>query len=478
MKQRIQHILLIIVASLGLYANSLKNGFIFDDKRTIVNNYQITELRNLPTLFQENYFAATGERSYRPVVTFTYMLDFAVYGFSPMGFHLTNVLLHTLNGILVYLFIFLLINTSRISSQHFELTRLQSAKLPFLAAFLYIVQPVLSETVNAVSFREDLLVFFFYITALNLYMKMKSNSIVNKNLITYLFSCIAYFIALLSKEMALTFPIIIYCYEMIIAERKKLISILFERFNIGYIAITVVYVFIRFSYFKNHTNNDELSWELIDRFYTIPWLILSYLKVIIFPISLSAVHTIKPITSFFSIAFLSSATIISILLAIIFLTRRYNRFLTFGFCFFLITMFPVYNIIYLNNPFAERYLYLPVLGLIISFVFVMNPLFEMNLKHKTRNLYIILFVFVIMTYALIIIERNKVWKDDYSFWHDTVKKMPNSRDAHLDLAFAYLARGQYQEALNEYNAILSINPNDRFAMSGINMIKKTYKAGY
>jgi len=60
-------IMLIIIFSIGIYANGLNNGFVYDDSDTVVNNVLIKDLGNLPRLLHESYFSLSGEASYRPI---------------------------------------------------------------------------------------------------------------------------------------------------------------------------------------------------------------------------------------------------------------------------------------------------------------------------------------------------------------------------------------------------------------------------
>ena len=135
-------ILFIIILAAILYANTLNNGFVYDDDYTVVNNVFISDFHNLTELLQKNYFPSSGEITYRPVVTLTYFIDYALYGLKPWGYHLTNVLLHAANGVLLYIFLTLLFS---------------GEGAPLVTALLFLTHPVLTEAVNAISFREDLL---------------------------------------------------------------------------------------------------------------------------------------------------------------------------------------------------------------------------------------------------------------------------------------------------------------------------------
>src|SRR3989337_4426990 len=115
---RFHHILsisLILLISIAIYSNTLKNGFVYDDEFTIVNNTLIKNFSNISKLFTKEYFSTSGEMSYRPVVTLTYFLDYALYGIKPWGYHLTNLLLHAMNGVILYIFLTLLFKPSQSS---------------------------------------------------------------------------------------------------------------------------------------------------------------------------------------------------------------------------------------------------------------------------------------------------------------------------------------------------------------------------
>ena len=97
--------LIIILISILLYLNTLPNTFVYDDAYVITENYFIKSWGNLPKLFTKDYLPLSGELSYRPIVTLTYFFDYAIWRLNPLGYHLTNVILHTVNVFLFYVFI-------------------------------------------------------------------------------------------------------------------------------------------------------------------------------------------------------------------------------------------------------------------------------------------------------------------------------------------------------------------------------------
>lgn len=455
-KKYLVFISVILFLSLSIYANTLTNGFVYDDSTTIVSNLFIKKLSNLPLLFNQNdYFSLSKEITYRPFVTVTYFMDYALFGLNPRGYHLTNIILHTINGVLLYVFIAHL--ASSLPQQE------DSVYPPFIISLVFVCHPILTEAVNAISFREDTLVFFFYMTTLIIYLSLRIKLITTRRaiqLLLYIISCLLYFLALLSKEVAITLPLIIASYEWIYYSRKDkpAYSIIFNTYNFGYIAITCIYLYLRFFHFYNIEEGYLRPWPLIERLQTTPWLLLNYLKVLLFPVGLSADYVVYPVKSLFSSNFTLPAAFFVIFLITIFALIRLNRDIAFGMLFFLITLIPVYNIVPLGHPFAERYLYLPSVG----FSIVAGRLFTLLFYHAStfKKHLLMLFLAILSIYSLTVVRRNPVWKDNYSLWLDTVKKMPDSSLAQSEVGLLYFEQGRFGEAVSQIQNAIKLNPKD------------------
>lgn len=452
------HVLIIATLAIGLYSNTLKNGFTHDDVVTIVNNFLINDLHNLPKLFdKKSYFALSGELSYRPVVTFTYFMEYAVFGLKSWGYHLTNILLHALNGALFYIFLTLLIQSSTAIRQSIAVYSLNSS--PLLASLIFVTHPVITEAVNSISFREDPLVFLFYIAALILYLLMRREDITySRSSWIYPLSCLIYLLALLTKEMAITFPLIIYCYEWIYRDKEKGVHpILFNNYNIGYIVITLIYIYLRLYYFNNPNEESGLFWPALK---TIPWLLQSYLKLAMFPFSLSVYHQTSLVRSIYSLMFIVPSIILILFYATIFMMMKREKGLAFGAIFFIVTLLPVYNLFPITVPFAERYLYVPIAGFAIFAGLVGHLIFNIRKKDSVVIYIFLSFLFILCIYSFAVIKRNVVWKNDYTLWSDAIKKMPNSYHLYRNLGHLYYREGKLKEALQWYQTSFEKNPND------------------
>ncbi len=105
-------LLLIVIISFGVYANSLKGEFIWDDTHLIKNNTYVKDWGNLLANLTNDFFLFSQEEGkigyYRPVITLSYMLDYSLWRIKPFGYHLTNIIFHALNCIVIYLLVLLL----------------------------------------------------------------------------------------------------------------------------------------------------------------------------------------------------------------------------------------------------------------------------------------------------------------------------------------------------------------------------------
>lgn len=444
------HVLIIATLAIGLYSNTLKNDFVYDDEFTITKNTLIKSFDNLPLLFDKTaYFGRSGELSYRPLVTLSYFIDFAVFGLKPWGFHLTNILLHAINGVLLYIFITLFLRYRTEPRPVFPFL----TNKPLIISLLFISHPLLTEAVNGISFREDLLAFFFYMMTLILY-AIKRSTVSSKGYMLYFFSFTTYLLSLLSKEMAVTAPLIIYIYEYCLMDKSN------ERnhiiiFSIGYIFVTFIYTYLQFYHFHSPKAEGFIPWELGDRLLTIPSLFLNYLSLAVFPISLSADYLILPIKSIFFPSFVFQIlAILLLLLVIIFLWNR-EKAATFGTIYFIITLLPVFNIIPIANVFTERYLYIPLVG----FVLVIGCAIDYIGKATKHNIIVFWLIVLICINIISVIRRNDVWKSDLSLWSNTVSTTPNSWRAHFNLGLAFQKQQKYDNAIHHYAVATTLNPD-------------------
>ncbi len=438
-----------------VYVNSLSNQFTYDDEFTIVNNYFIKSLQNIPDLFNKNYFTLSGELSYRPVVTLSYFIDYALWKMNPFGFHLTNSLLHTLNSILFFI---LLMWFS--SCQHpFPSSRY--TKISFIGAVIFSCHPALSEAVNAISYREDLLAGTFFISAFIFYAKAKRRH----TFLPYLASTVCYLFGVFSKEMVIILPLCIFCADIILSEKKDYRKILPG--YIGYFFVTIFYLLTRFIFLHNpiESNVSYPNSSIITNFLTMSKVLASYIRLFFFPFSLSADYVMPYSSSLSDISFILSFFLLSSLIVIVYRLFFYSKILFFSTVWFFISLLPVLNIIPIENIMAERYLYIPILGFCIAGSNLLvcydgNKICASYAFEKiNQRIILILLILVLASFSIMTIKRNKIWMDQTILWTHTAQTSPHSFKAHNNLGNIYRDAGRLDEAIQEFKSALSLYDN-------------------
>jgi len=190
----------IFIATFSVYFNTMENDFIWDDEYLILNNSQVKSFSHIDNVFKTyvGFGSENVNTFYRPLQELSNMLDYFLWGEDPMGFHLTNVLLHSAFAILAFIFIFYV-----------------SANIPvaFIAALLLGVHPVNTEAVAYIAGRADSLYSIFFLLSLISFVRYSGHIIKGKNCLMLIISANIFFIlALLSKEVSLVLPLLVILY--------------------------------------------------------------------------------------------------------------------------------------------------------------------------------------------------------------------------------------------------------------------------
>src|SRR3989339_1916568 len=451
--------------SLLLYLNATYGKFVYDDFKIIVENCFIKEWKYFPKIFTQDYFTISGEMSYRPIVTISYFIDYAIWHLNPFGFHLTNIILHTLNTVLFYLFLNAV---------------LQNKKIVLLSTLFFITHLTLVETINAVGYREDLLSATFLLVSLIYFIK-SDNYLYNKNdkrqfTLYYAISLIAYLCALFSKEMAITFPVLLLLF--VVFSDQKIWPDVVKRFKgiyTGYIAVSLFYVIIRFVIFTNPalkaTYQPGGFWV---NTFTMIKILASYIKLSFFPFNLNADYVVPLVKTPLEGSFILSITfLISIFIIFAILTKLRNMFACWMAWFFIMIL-PVMNILPIGNIMAERYLYIPAMGFCVVKGILIYRITDRTLSPRViplrRIVQLVLVTLIIGGYGFSIIWKNGDWRDELTLWTKTILRSPNSHRDHCNLGNVYMERGLTERAYMEYQTALNINPKNANVHSNLGTV--------
>ena len=452
-------VMILVFVCTAVYINSLSNGFVFDDYAVIVENkYLKLPTINFASFFNQSYFnIAGGEASYRPLATLSYYFIYAIAGLNPFFYHLLSLLLHLVNVVLVYRLVHLLL-------KH-RFTALTSG-------LLFACHPALTEAVDAIAYNEDLLAAAFFLAAFLCYLKSGTDNL-RSDRIHYGLSLFFFWLGLLSKEMAITLPAIIFLYDVSFRNgaEKKAFSLQWilktcrarGLFYGGYVAVSLLYLFIRFFVLYNPQESIKpIYGNWVERVIFLPAHIFSFIKLAFFPVHLTADYVFSYPPHFFAASNLIGFIFVAGLAVGSVFAFKYSRAIFFAIWWFFITLFPVYNIIPIYNPLAERFLYIPLIGfcLLVAMAFntLMNRRFSETLPVKVFASVAV--ITLLCFYATATISRNRDWKDSLTLWSKTVITSPNSSIAHGSLGRAYQDLERWAEAIREYKKAIALFPNN------------------
>src|SRR3989344_5379849 len=283
--------------SFFVYGNTLGNGLFFDDQDFIYDNTYVKEFA-IDKFFTENAIAGVGKTSnyYRPLQQLSYSIEYHLFQGLPFIYHLTNLLLHAIAGILLFLFIRKLLNNNFIAG---------------LTSILFLIHPVQTEAVAYASGRNDPMYVIFALLTFVFYLKGGTKF--------YILSLITYLLSLLSKEAALMIPglIIMIDYFKTQSMRKTLKHM---KLFIPYLLITGVYFLLRLTTlnFQDTLNFDGAgnvyTTNIFVRLLTFLSLLPQYMHFIFYPDILYIDRVADFVTSLLNISVIASiVTIVSLL---------------------------------------------------------------------------------------------------------------------------------------------------------------------
>ena len=196
-----------------VYLNALNNPFVYDDHRVVLENYSIRDLSNLRALFLNDVF--------RPVVNISYALDYARSGLAPAGFHLTSLLLHMANVVLLFVLVRVLAGDARAmryvpAADPAAAADRTNHRAAFASAAVWAVHPLMTQAVGYVSGRSELLCALFMLTSF-----LCLHAWLFRGGAAWLAAGIAsWMLALASKEVAVMLPVVLVVYGTLLLPRE------------------------------------------------------------------------------------------------------------------------------------------------------------------------------------------------------------------------------------------------------------------
>ncbi|UCF81710.1 MAG: tetratricopeptide repeat protein [Acidobacteriota bacterium] len=454
-------VVLVVLPSI-LYFNSLSNPFLYDDSHSLVKNSHVRSLENIPSFFTSARTTSihSDKGHYRPVLFSTYALSYALggYDYDPKVFRLANLVLHTLNGLLV-----------------FAVFRRLSGKtaLAFFAALLFAVHPLNAESVNYISCRSNVLATTFYLASVGLFVGYAGGASMRRRAAFYAGSLLCFVLGLLSKEIAVTLPVMLVLLDVLAlspwkgnVEVKKLV-----RRHAAFFVVTALYggLLVGKMLVPSYEKRDVLS-NLIIQTKAMAY----YLKLLVFPRGLSISHGFDT-EGLLNLAFSVSLLVIGASLFLAWKLRGRCGLLSFAILWYFITLLPTSSVIALYVPVNEHRVYLPGIGFAAAIGFAMNY-GRRRLPLPAARFVAPLFLVVMAVFSIIVVARNRVWQTPDALWEDAARKYPHNAHAHEALANSYARQGYLEKAKREYELAVRYAGKEGVSLS-LNLINLINEAG-
>jgi len=422
-------IIVLCLLCLGAYANSLNSGFIFDDKALIVNNPSIKSQRLPIEIFKKDIFEHwVGKPSfglmYRPVQVLSYWLDYKIWGLNTIGFHLTNLILHLLNGILIYLILLRLFSDPKLSA---------------IVSFIFIVHPLHVPVVSYISGRADLLCLLFILLSIFFFLKE-----------IYALSLLAAVFALFSRENALLLFLMII---LVIGFKKgkKNYALFLPFIFIDLLYLTLRLFIFGFSGLASYSQGMALSLRLIN----CANIVINYISLLLFPFNLHFFRLTPFITNFFGVKSILIILLSSLMIFFAWRSKK-NKIILCGYFWFLAGLIPAFFLMdgflkFSQAVMAESWIYPASVGFFLIVTFLLL---------KIKKIGLVMCSVLIIYFGILTVYNNYLWKDDITFDKNTLKYLPKDTPLRRILIDDYLDVGFYNEALKEINELSSYYGND------------------
>ena len=435
------------MAVAACYANTLDNDFVHDDGVEILDNPLIKDPSNLKRILTSPAWAflqdtgdPVGSNYYRPVQYLSYLALYQICGTAPWGYHLYKLILHL--GVCVLFFWIGL--------------RVVGFQAALIGALIMAVHPANTEAVSWISGITDVTCALFFLVSFYCFLMSEE-----KPSIGWLIGMhVAFFVGMFSKETMATYIPVLLIYQWLqgkLPSRRQVV-----RVYLPLVSCLIIYLSMRLAAIGSFTSQEQIRYDDLGAFQGIlnQLVLLSrYFQLFFFPLNLNAHHVFDPVLSLADIRFWFALLVLAGILASWAYAAKHSNsrqsaIMAFGLLMFVVVLSPVL-IFYKrigDNVFAERYLYLPMMGLVLSLA---APLARVDFQPYVKAAFLVLFTLL----SWKTIRRNSIWEHELVFYETTAKASPGAGLIWNNLGVAYSRVGRTEDAMKAFETSIVSRPN-------------------
>lgn len=489
--QRLIYLILPLLVFL-CFINSIRNGFVYDDLFLIIRaepaiqDWSVANLKSLVTSDFWTFITKHLDESqkahsiqYRPALLVSFMVFYLFTGISSWKWHLLSILLHALASVLAYKVV---LNTL-VEAKEGENNLSKSKFLALITASIFAIHPVQSESVAWVSAYANSLIAILMFTALLAYLQARKQSSFNKYFWLFI-SAFFYLLALFTKEPGIVLIAILVSYETVVFDKEaSLFNRLTRAFfvSLPFLLITIGYLIIRIKVIGginpgvktlDFPEFPRISFSVL--IFTLPTVILSYLKSIVLPISLSPVYTAVKYVYQPNLTNFYLPLLLVIILALASLILFYNSKVSrIAFIWLVLPILPALDVRAFEpeKVIQDRYLYLSLIGvgLLLAEAFywlntrlVLLDNNQTELKAETEGFRPSLVLSIILLFVVLMastIKQNYIWLDEWHLWAGAKEVSPSSCLANRVLGQISFSNGLENDAIAYFEEAKEGCPN-------------------
>ena len=440
------------------HISALRHSFVGDDFNLIVNNNLMADRQTVALLIDPRDWSspAAFKSGARPLTVLSLMADYRLWQLKPVGYHLTNLLLHGLNSCLVFFLAAML------------LVEPDNCPWALFAGLVFALHPVQAEAVNIAAYRADLLATLFYLAALIFFARATINE--KNKIVFYALAAIAFIPALFAKESAVTLPAAALLCQWIFSKPMTSSS---QRWRLVFFCMLSAAALLLFLGFwrprADYWPNGLIFTSLIGGasplqsptayIGTLLLSLLHHLKTLALPLRLSIEYQLPLAGPGFYLRTGAALLSLGALAASWFLLPA--PLFRFGLGFGLIAYLPISNLMPLSSTIADRYMYLPMAGFCLALTaagikwrgLMLRPILGHRLSMTGTSACALL-----CFYSAATAQANGRFQDMFTLYSTAAEIAPDNARVRYHLALANMMRHDYRSALAEFEKSMTANP--------------------
>lgn len=449
--------LLLVALTLLAYAPAMQGGFVWDDDDYVTENANLRSLQGL----QRIWFELGAVPQYYPIVHTSFWVEYHLWGSRPLGFHLTNVLLHALNGLILW-----------------ELLRRLRVPGAWVAAALFVLHPIQVESVAWVTERKNVLSGTFYLLAALMYLGGRDQNDdagdAGPGRARYAATVLLFLCALLSKSVTATLPaaigVVLWFQRGRLGRRDVLRLAAMIPFGIAAGALT--------SWMERYivgATGPEWALSPLDRLIVAGRAFWFYLGKLAWPHPLTFIYPRWDLAGASPAMLLVPAAALLLLLALWFARGRIGRGPLAAALLFAGTLAPALgfvNVYPMRFSFvADHFAYLAVIGplaLVAATVVTVLGRYRTRLPALAPGLAVL----VLGILGALTWQRGYAYADEETLWRDTLRKNSSSFIANGNLGGILLQRGELEPAADLFQTALRSKPDFPEGLDNLGIVKQ------